>query len=213
MSLKTDEPIIYLITKGEATPENFDRTSREIVDIIRVAVERRVSLIQLREKHLSARLLFELAVEAAKIIRGASTRLLVNDRADIALAAKANGVHLAANSLPVKTIRCNFPSDFIVGASTHTLEAARSAADNGADFVVFGPVFETPGKDEPSGLERLAEVCGNLHPFPVIGLGGIDESNYSTVLQAGASGFAAIRFLNDPEKLHTVCRDLRKQIT
>ncbi len=210
MSLNTGEPIIYLITSGEATPENFDRTSREILDIVRVAVEAGVSIIQLREKHLSARQLFELAVEAAKITRESSTRLLVNDRADIALAAKADGVHLAANSLPVKIIRGNFPSDFIIGASAHTLEAARSAADNGADFAVFGPVFETPGKGEPQGLEILAEVCGDLHPFPVMGLGGIDESNYSTVLEAGASGFAAIRFLNDSEKLRTVCRDLRK---
>ena len=210
MSLNLDEPIIYLITSGEATPENFDRTNREILDIVRVAVEAGASIIQLREKHLSARQLFELAVEAAKITRGTSTRLLVNDRADIALAAKADGVHLAANSLPVKIIRDNFPSDFIIGASTHTLEAARSAADNGTDFAMFGPVFATPGKGEPQGLQRLSEVCDDLHPFPVIGLGGIDESNYSVVLEAGASGFAAIRFLNDPEKLRTVRRDLRK---
>lgn len=210
MSLNTDTPIIYLITTGEATTENFDRTSRKILEIIGIAVEAGVSIIQLREKHLSAQLLFELAVDAAKITRRTSTRLLVNDRADIALAAKADGVHLAANSLPVKVIRENCPSDFIIGASTHTLEAARSAAGNGADFVVFGPVFETPGKGDPQGVERLAEICGDLHPFPVVGLGGINQSNYSTVLEAGASGFAGIRFLNDPEQLQIVCRDLRK---
>jgi len=210
VSLNTETPIIYLITTGEATTENFDRASRKILDIIGIAAEAGVSIIQLREKHLSARLLFELAVDAAKITRRTSTRLLVNDRADIALAAKADGVHLAASSLPVKVIRENCPSDFTIGVSTHSLEAARSAADNGADFVVFGPVFETPGKGEPQGVERLAEICGALYPFPVIGLGGIGETNYSTVLEAGASGFAAISLLNNPKKLRVVCRDLRK---
>ena len=205
-----DEPVIYLITKGEARPENFQQTSREILDIVRAAVDERVSLIQIREKQLGGKLLFELATEAARITIGSSTRLLVNDRADVAAAAKADGVHLASNSLPVSVVRASFGRDLIIGVSTHSIEDVRLAAEQGADFAVFGPVFETPAKGESQGLTKLAEVCRASPGFPVLGLGGIDETNYASVLDAGASGFAAIRALNDPGRLSTICRDLRK---
>ena len=201
MSFQTDEPVIYLITKGEATPANFHQSSRQILDIIAVAVEESVLLIQIREKLLSARLLFELVKKAAAMTRGSSTRLLVNDRADIAVAAKADGVHLPANAISAAVVRAAFPPEMIIGVSTHTIVAAKTAADQGADFAVFAPVFETPGKGEPQGLARLKEICSELRPFPVIGLGGVDENNYHSVIGAGASGFAAIRFLNDPQEL------------
>ena len=210
MSFHLDEPAIYLITSGEATSANFNQTSRQILDIVRVAVDEKVSLVQLREKRLPVRLVFELAVKLAEITLGTSTLLLVNDRADIAVAAKADGVHLTAASLPARVIRGSFPDDLIIGVSTHTLEAAIAAAETGADFAVFAPVFATPGKGEPQGLEKLAEICRELRPFPVLGLGGIDETNYHVVIEAGASGFAAIRFLNDPRKLRAAARDLRK---
>ncbi len=209
MSFHLYPPAIYLITTGEATPANFDQTSLRILDIVRVAVEEKVSLVQLREKCLTARLLFEVAVKAVAITSGSSTRLLVNDRVDVALAARADGVHLAANSIGVQAIRAGFPSGLIVGASTHTLAAARFAAAHGADFAVYGPVFETPEKGAPKGLESLAEVCLDLGPFPVLGLGGVDETNYHSMIDVGASGFAAIRFLNDEEKLRVVAQDLR----
>ena len=206
MSFPIDKPVIYLITKGEATAPNFGEKSREILDIIRVAVEEKVSLVQLREKNLPARLLFELTNEAAAITRVSSTRLLVNDRADIAVAAKADGVHLAANSIPSSVIRRHFPKNLIIGVSTHTNEEAINASANRADFVVFGPVFATPDKGEPQGTAKLSEVCKALLPFPVLALGGIDESNVQSVLEAGASGFAAIRSLNDPDSLRSICK-------
>ena len=210
MSLDLANPAIYLITKGESTPVNFEQKSREILDIIRVAVDEKVALIQIREKQLTARHLFELTAAAAKITHGTQTHLLVNDRADIAVAANADGVHLATNSLPVDIIRRNFPKDFIIGASTHSLEDAKKAIEQGANFIVFGPVFDTPGKGKPQGIEALSEICDKLRPFPVIALGGIDETNYADVLAAGASGFAAIRSLNDPERLRSICHGLSK---
>ncbi len=209
MSFYLDAPAIYLITRGEATPANFDQTSRKILDTIRVAVEEKVSLIQLREKQLPARQIFELAVRAAAITSGSATRLLINDRADVAVAANADGVHLTANSLSPRIIRDNFSANLIVGVSTHSLEAARLAGGQGADFAVFGSVFETPGKGEPQGLVELAIVCGEVRPFPVIALGGIDENNSHSVIEAGASGFAAIRSLNDVGKLSVICEKLR----
>ena len=92
----------------------------------------------------------------------------------------------------------------MIGVSTHTIEEAENAKKEGADFVTFSPVFDTPSKEkygEPQGLEKLREVCEKLKTFPVIALGGIDETNYRQVLENGASGFAAIRFLNDEKNL------------
>ncbi len=206
MILPPHKPIIYLLTKGESAPANFDETSREILDLIRIAVEEKISLVQIREKLLPARLLFDLTVKAADITRGSETRLLVNDRADIAFAAGADGVHLTANSLPVDVIRRSLPNDIVVGVSTHSFDAAAEARRTGADFAVFGPIFETPGKDGSRGIEKLAEICDKLKPFPILPLGGVDESNIASVMDAGAAGFAAIRMLNDPASLKTVCR-------
>ncbi len=206
-------PIIYLITKGEATVANFDQKNREILDVIRLAVEEKVSLVQIREKKLPARLLFDLTVSAANVTRGSATRLLVNDWALVALGAGADGVHFSASAQQAKNIRDSFANakDFIIGVSTHTVESALRASREGADFAVFGPVFETPGKDSQQGIEKLSEVCERLRPFPVLALGGIDEGNIASVLAAGAAGFAAIRSLNDPASLRSICRKLRDE--
>lgn len=210
MSLFSNEPTIYLITKGEATDSNFAAARVEILDTVRLAVDEKVSLIQIREKKLSAKRLFELTRDAAEITSGSATRLLVNDRADIALAAKADGVHLAANSLPADVIRKNFPAEFIIGVSAHALDAVENAMKCGADFAVYGPIFETAGKGEPKGLAMLTEVCAKVRPFPVLGLGGMDDLNCESVIAAGASGIAAIRSLNDAVSLRAMCRILNK---
>lgn len=194
-------PLIYLITNGELTAQNFARRKSQTLELIKIAVQNNISLIQIREKKLSARLVFELAHEAAEIIRNSDAKLLVNDRADIALAANADGVHLTSRSLSCKTIRRNFPKDFIIGVSTHTVDEAIEARKQEANFVTFSPIFQTPYKSELQGVENLREVCEKLKPFPVVALGGINSVNYPEVLRAGASGFAAIRFLNDAENL------------
>ncbi|MBC7899961.1 MAG: thiamine phosphate synthase, partial [Saprospiraceae bacterium] len=153
--------LTYLITPGEAESSNFSAKKAEILETIRIAVDCTIKLFQIREKFLSAKLLFELTAEAAAITRGSETRLLVNDRADVALAANADGVHLPANSIPADVIRSSFP-DLIIGVSTHSISEAESAAANGADFVTFGPVFETPDKDRPTGLGELIQVRERL---------------------------------------------------
>jgi thiamine-phosphate pyrophosphorylase len=188
--------VIYLITKGETTTANFAEKKHRIVDMIRVAVEYGISHIQIREKLLPAELLFELTTEAVELTKNSGTKLLVNDRADVAFAAKADGVHLTSISIPTDIIRQNFPPDFIIGVSAHTLEKAENAQENGADFVTFSPIFSKQAK----GFDELREVCKRLKPFPVIALGGIDESNYREVCRV-ASGFAAIRFLNNADNL------------
>ncbi|HQU85360.1 MAG TPA: thiamine phosphate synthase [Pyrinomonadaceae bacterium] len=193
---KIGNKLIYLITKGETNAENFAEKQGEILEIIKRAVEAEISLIQIREKQLSAKLLYELAKNAAQITKDSNTKLLINDRADVAFAADADGVHLTEKSLSAETIRANFPKDFIIGVSVHTLGKALEVKANGADFVTFSPIFHSPNKGEPVGLEKLREVCEKLEDFPVIALGGIDETNYMEVLEI-ADGFAAIRFLNN----------------
>lgn len=199
--MKSNKPLIYLITEGAATVENFSAQKRRILETIRRAVEARISLVQIREKLLSAKLVFELTSEATKITKNSNTKLLVNDRADIALAAKADGVHLTENSISAEIIRRSFGENFVIGISAHTIEKAETAKNQKADFVTFSPVFETPNKGRAQGLEKLREVCEKLKPFPVLALGGIDETNYRKVLENGASGFAAIRFLWSAEPI------------
>ena len=201
MRLPINRPLTYLITFGEASDANFEPARVQIVSIVKAAVESGISLIQLREKQLGGKYLFKLASELASITNGTETRLLINDRADIAKAAGADGVHLTARSLPVEVIRRHFGEDFLIGASTHSSDEIRSASANGADFVVFGPVFQTPNKGIPVGIEKLRDLCEEFSPFPVIGLGGIDETNFTSVLDTGAAGFAAIRALNNVDSM------------
>lgn len=192
-------PIIYQITSGTTTAETTpgDPQFLNILASVRTAIDTRVSLFQIREKALSARVLYELTARAVEITRGSSMRLLVNDRADVARAAGGDGVHLTSYSLPAGVVREKFGSEFLIGVSTHSREEVIAARDAGADFVVFGPVFETESKrayGEPQGLEKLKEVT-NLG-FPVVAIGGITRENMQSCLEAGASGIAGIRMFD-----------------
>ena len=201
MPLNSLRPILYAITSGatksSTTPDDDD--FNRILHLAEAAVAAQISLFQIREKTLSARALFELVTRAMKITRGSSTRLLVNDRIDIALAAGADGVHLTAASLPVRVVRAVCGPEFLIGASTHSLQTARDARDSGADFVVFGPVFETESKrayGPPQGLSKLQQVVDELRGFPVVAIGGITLDNAESCFAAGASGIAGIRLFD-----------------
>jgi len=199
-------PIIYPITSGKTSPQTTpdDPQFSEVLRLVRAAVDADVPLVQIREKSLHARVLYELVARAAEITRGTKTRLLVNDRSDIARAAGADGVHLTTQSLPAEVVRNIFGAEFLIGVSTHSLDEARAAHAGGADFVVFGPVFETESKrayGEPQGLDKLAEVARELGEFPVVAIGGVTFDNVDECFQAGARGIAAIRLLNDTENL------------
>ena len=186
-----------LITSGTATSANFSSSKPEILNIVRLASDAGVEAVQIREKALPARLLFELAAEAVDRVAGSSTKIFVNERFDIAMAAKAHGVHLTSSSIPVDRVGRLVPEEMIVGISAHTAMEVKEARLNGADYAMLGPIFATPGKGEPIGLQKLAEICANEAPFRILGVGGIDGANESQVLQAGAAGFAAIRYLNE----------------
>jgi thiamine-phosphate pyrophosphorylase len=206
MPLELPLPIVYPITSGAT------KTPDDILPLIEAAVTAKVPLFQIREKTLSGRALYELAARAARITRGSETRLLVNDRSDIARAVGADGVHLTTQSLPCHVVRKIYGPEFLIGVSTHSLEEARAARIGGADFVVFGPVFETESKreyGEPQGLKRLEEVAGDLCGFPVVAIGGITLENVRACFDAGASGVAAIRLLNEPERMSSIVEAIK----
>jgi thiamine-phosphate pyrophosphorylase len=186
-----------------------------LVERIRDAAYAGVDWIQIREKDLDAGPLFQLVSGAVNAIRGGAARIIVNDRLDVAWAAHANGVHLGENSLPlvnvIRASRRSEISEFLVGASCHSLDAATRAAQDGAGYVLFGPVFATPSKavfGAPQGLERLQEVCRSVS-VPVLAIGGIDAANSKACLEAGATGIAAIRMFQDSHDLSALVSTLR----
>ena len=209
--------LIYLITSGQTTLQTTPQTEDflRLLTLARAAVEAEVDLLQIREKNLSARVLYALTESVAEFTRGSETKLLVNDRADIAASAGADGVHLATNSLPVSAVRNAFGDNFLIGVSTHSLPEAKAAREDGADFVVYGPVFETPGKErygEPQGLKQLQAITSALGDFPVLALGGISVERVPDCIRAGARGVAAIRMLNDPSELERTVSQLGESI-
>ena len=211
MPLEAKTPLTCLVTGGETTRETTPESEEfaRTVALVAAAVAAGVSLIQLREKSLNARTLHALAARSASLARGSAARVLVNDRADIARAALCDGVHLAANSLDPSVVRRAFGPDFLVGVSTHSHAEARAARDAGADFVLFGPVFDTPSKrayGPPLGLAALGAAARDLAPFPVVAVGGVERENLPLVLDAGASGVAAIRIFSDPSALAEAVR-------
>ncbi len=204
MPLNLKKPIIYLITSGETTTLPTSEDSSRLLRLIEAATAAKIDLIQLREKHLHTRVLYELTMKAGEIVRGSHTRLLVNDRADVARAAGAAGVHLTTSSLETSVIRRTFGGDFLIGVSTHSIEEALKARDSQADFAVFGPVFETASKrayGAPLGLKKLEQVAAEVSPFPVLALGGVTLDKTADCFRAGASGIAAIRALSNADEL------------
>jgi thiamine-phosphate pyrophosphorylase len=181
-----------------------------------------VDWIQLREKDLCGGENLELARSALQSTRARAprTRILVNDRVDVALAAGADGVHLSENGFSVSDARrlcerfaqdSGKPLDFLIGVSCHSLGAALGATRDGADYLYFSPIFHTPSKafyGPPQGVERLRQICQAVQ-IPVIAIGGITAENVASCYAAGAAGTAAIRLFQDAADLPSVINALR----
>jgi thiamine-phosphate pyrophosphorylase len=168
--------------------------------------------VQIRERDLRGGELFSLTQRIAEIARGRKTQVLVNDRADIAAACVGVGVHLTTRSIRVEVVRKTFGDRLLIGASTHSLAEAKEAQEGGANFIVFGPVFETASKKlygAPVGLDALHEVASRL-TIPVLALGGIKSSNFKDALRAGAKGLAAISLFTEANDLHNLVRTIKE---
>ena len=180
---------LYVVTDRQQT------SGRALEEVAVAAARGGAGAIQLREKDLSARDLYTLGARIQAAISPYGVPLLINDRLDVALALDAAGVHLAGHSLPTAAARRQLGASKLLGVSTHSVEEARRATEDGADFIVFGPVFTTPSKvayGPPQGLQHLTMVVRQVS-IPVIAIGGIDHTNLPQVLQAGAYGVAMIR--------------------
>jgi len=217
-------PILCYVTDRKSLAVEGSDQGAALLELVRSAAVAGIDWIQIREKDLSGKELSSLtrdAVAQTKQIdeRERVSRIIVNERLDVAWSEGAGGVHLGEHSLPVHDVskwlaaRPNVAGHdkFLVGVSCHSVQAAVAAARDGADYIFFGPVFATPSKTPfgaPQGRERLAEVCSSVE-IPVLAIGGITIDNASDCFAVGAGGIAAIRLFQDAENLASVVTTLR----
>lgn len=168
-------------------------------------IEGGASLIQLRDKHAAPREFYREAAAALQVARTHNARLIINDRVDIALALKADGVHLGQTDLPVEVARSLLGKDAIIGFSTHNTQQAQLATSMPVDYIAFGPVFPTSTKQNPdpvAGLVALREVRAITRSLPLVAIGGITFANLLKAVDAGADSLAVIGALvADPMKI------------
>jgi thiamine-phosphate pyrophosphorylase len=170
-----------------------------------------IGAVHIREKDLEDGDLYDLARIARESSVPAATRVLVNGRLDIALAAGADGAHLPADGLPAAPLRARFGSGLLLGRSTHSVADVERARDEGVDYVAFGPVYATPGKGEPVGLAALARAVAVAGTgVPVFALGGVTLERFGELAAAGATGVAAIRLFQHRADLNPVARAARE---
>jgi thiamine-phosphate pyrophosphorylase len=180
---------LYLITDRQLVPHGHT-----LISVVEEALRGGVKAVQLREKDLSIDALRPLALDLRELTARYQAKLLINHHVELALNVNADGVHLGGHSLPTMIVRDMIGPDKLIGVSTHKASETIAAADQGADFVTFGPVYSTPSKSQygpPQGLLTLAAAC-KTSPIPVFALGGIKPDNANEVLAAGSHGIALI---------------------
>ncbi len=189
---------LYLITNRK-----LFQNEKEFLNALEGALKAGVDIVQLREKDLDTVSLFRLSKKVKDLTTKYGTIFLINDRIDIALAIKADGVHLPSSGLPTHIARELLGENALIGRSTHFLEEVKKEQNSGADFLTFSPIFYTKSKAKygsPQGLNKLKEVC-RFSNIPIVALGGINKGNAVDVLKAGAKGFSVISAIlgsNDP---------------
>lgn len=179
---------LYLVTDRKLTQ------GRDLVWVLERALEGGARAVQLREKDLDGRELFTLAERVSRLCQRYRAQLFINDRVDVALAVDADGVHLGEMSMPITAVRALIGTHRGIGVSTHSLEGARRAEQEGADFVVFGPVYFTPSKADygaPQGMSVLEKIVANLS-LAVYAIGGIKPNNLRETMTVGIHGVALI---------------------
>ncbi len=175
---------LYLITDRKATKK------RPLINVLKMAIDGGVKAIQIREKDMSGKELFLLAKELRDITKGRGVKLFINDRIDIAILVKADGVHLGQNSIPADTTRKIVGNNMLIGVSTHSLNEAKEAENMGADFITLGPIFPT-GEKIPIGINSIDEVVNNIS-IPIFAIGGINREKIPDIKKRGINKIALI---------------------
>ena len=196
--MRLDLPKIYPITDTRLSGlSHAEQVAR--------LIEGGASLIQLRDKLSAPREFYREAARALQIARDRGARLIINDRVDIALALKADGVHLGQTDIPVAAARRLLGKEAIIGFSTHNMEQAKLATNLPVDYLAFGPIFPTSTKENPepvTGLVAMSEVATSKGRLPLVAIGGITLENAREVLKAGADTVAVItELIADPKKI------------
>jgi thiamine-phosphate pyrophosphorylase len=199
---------LYLITgRGETR-------GRSLEDAVEEALRGGVRAVQLREKTLSSKELYEAAYELRKLTSRYGAKLFINDRVDVALAVDADGVHIGASSLPIYKVRRLLGERKLIGVSCHNQVQAITAQEMGADFITFGPVYFTPSKaayGDPVGLDLL-EAVNDMLQIPVFALGGINRDNCAEALARGVHGIALISAILSAAEPREAARALLAQL-
>ena len=184
------------------------------IDTISLALKGGIKTVQLREKGLATHELYSIAYELRKITSEFKANLIINDRVDIALAVEADGVHLGWESLPFGVVRKLLGFEKLIGVSTHNRQEALQAQEYGADYITFGPIFDTPSKAgllKPTGVEEIQKLKNEID-LPIVALGGINEKNVESVLNGGADGIAVISSIMQADNPEDAARCLCNKI-
>lgn len=188
---------------------------RPLIPLLQRVLSVAAPAIQLRERDLSARDLVALAREVQAMTNSHRSQLLINDRIDVALALEGVGVHLRSNSLPVSVARQLLGADRLLGVSVHSIEEAVQAESQGADYVILGPIYETPSKQAfgpPLGIRTLEKAC-RLVRIPIIGIGGVTAARAREMRQAGVFGAAVITAILGADDVESAARELLDAVT
>ena len=178
------------------------------------AIEGGADTIQFRQKQGTTRVLIEIAQQMQEICRKNNVPLIVNDRADISLAVGADGTHFGKDDMPVAIGKRILSSETIIGASARTEEKILEAISEGADYIGYGPIYQTSSKSDaerPKGLERLRRMC-EIAVCPVIAIGGITIDTVADVIRAGAHGIAVISAVCGQKDPLSATRNLMEEI-
>lgn len=214
-----EQLILYYITDRSQFSGSESARQERLLECVTSAAHAGVDYIQLREKDLPDDALEALAravmerVRQANTNTGTHTRLLINSRVAVAVSTGADGVHLPAHGVSIASVKNPFRErgmdSPIIGVSCHTREEVIFARTNGADFAVFGPVFEKPGLEKKdgsagAGVARLREACAAVAEWPVLALGGVTTDNAGECMRTGAAGVAGIRLFQSDDMAQTV---------
>ncbi|HJJ43957.1 MAG TPA: thiamine phosphate synthase [Methanocorpusculum sp.] len=200
---------LYVVTDEDLS------NGRSHAEIAQLATIGGADVIQLRDKKMNAADLFAVALQIREITKDKAL-FIVNDRVDIALASKADGVHLGQRDLPVKAVRRIVPNDFIIGISIGSVDEALKGVRDGANYVAVSPVFSTSSKQDAGlglGVSCIAAVRKAVPAnIPVVGIGGLNSENILEVISAGLDGVCVIFAVVSAPDITKAAKDLREKI-